>query len=321
MNRKPLNGRIVAIGFKCTKGTHARLVTSPSVQLSDRLSLPLPQIEARLASLLPSAEFEPQALAEAMRYSLLAPGKRLRPVLCLESARLISDEDMGVLDAACAIEMVHCFSLIHDDLPAIDNDDFRRGKPTCHKAFGEAVAILAGDALFSLAFEVLSEIGAPPPRVLAAMRELSSCAGVHGLVGGEMLDILKERSEPDLATVSSIHDRKTAALFAASCAIGAQLAGGTEAQITALRNYGRHLGLAFQIADDLLNETGSAAQIGKSVGSDRERGKQTYPAALGIEAARAAANAECDSAIASLKGFANPELHTELARYAVARTH
>lgn len=291
------------------------------MQLSERLSLPLPQIEARLASLLPSADFEPQALAEAMRYSLLAPGKRLRPVLCLESARLISDEATGVLDAACAIEMVHCFSLIHDDLPAIDNDDFRRGKPTCHKAFGEAVAILAGDALFSLAFEVLSVINAPATRVLAAMRELSNCAGVHGLVGGEMLDILKERSEPDLGTVNSIHNRKTAALFAASCAIGAQIAGGTEDQISALRNYGRHLGLAFQIADDLLNETGSAAHIGKSVGSDRERGKQTYPAALGIEAARTAASAECESAIASLEGFKNPELHVELARYAIARTH
>lgn len=291
------------------------------VPLSDRLSQPLPEIEARLASLLPAEDFEPQTLAAAMRYSLLSPGKRLRPVLCLESARLIAEDAPGVLDAACAIEMVHCFSLIHDDLPAIDNDDFRRGKPTCHKAFGEAVAILAGDALFALAFDVLAHCEAPAPRVLSAMRELSRCAGVHGLVGGEMLDILKERSEPELATVTSIHNRKTAALFAASCTIGAQIAGGNEAQIDALRTYGQHLGLAFQIADDLLNETGTESQIGKSVGSDRERGKQTYPAALGVAAAQAAARAECEAAVAALAGFDHADLHSELAYYAIGREH
>lgn len=272
--------------------------------------------------LLPSAAVRPQKLHEAMRYSCLAPGKRLRPALCMAAASCVDGSESDGLDAGCAIEMVHAFSLIHDDLPAIDNDDLRRGRPTCHKQFGEAMAILAGDALFALAFEVLSSCSAPADRLLQASRILSRAVGSDGLVGGEVVDVLSEGQEVDHETLEFIHTRKTGALIAAACEIGGLLGGGSELQVQALRCYGEHIGLAFQIADDLLNELSTAEQLGKAVGTDRERKKATYPALHGLEEARAQAQKEAVAAVECLASFGGvaKQLLVDLAAYSIERT-
>ncbi len=246
-------------------------------------------IDSRLALLLPPAERPPARLHEAMRYSCLAPGKRLRPALCLASAVAVSakpSDGYSVLDAACAVEMVHCFSLIHDDLPAIDNDDLRRGRPTCHVQFGEALAILAGDALFALAFEVMSGASDDPAKALRALRALTIAAGSDGLVGGEVVDVLSEGQDVSAETLEFIHSRKTGSLIACACEIGALLGGGTDAQVEALRSYGALLGHAFQIVDDILNEVGSPEELGKAAGSDQDRKKATYPALFGLDRSR-----------------------------------
>lgn len=260
-----------------------------------------------------------------MRYSCLAPGKRLRPALCMACAEACGAIAESVLDAACALEMVHCFSLIHDDLPALDDDELRRGLPTCHVKFGEAIAILAGDALLALAFHTLasppSGAGRPSHRdgaVLLAVRELTQATGSDGLAGGEAVDILSEGKEVDQATLEFIHLRKTGALISASCAIGAILGGESEEQVEQFRAYGRHLGLAFQIADDLLNETATPAQLGKSAGSDRSRRKATYPALLGIDESRRRALKAVTHAMESLP-YDSPFLR-DLAKFAIDRT-
>jgi len=279
-------------------------------------------VDARLRQLLPSVESEPSDLHAAMRYSCLAPGKRLRPVLCMAAAEAVGAARESVLDAACAIEMVHCFSLVHDDLPAIDNDDLRRGVPTLHKKFGEAMAILAGDALFALAFEILSHSPHEPVRVVAALRQLSRASGTQGLVGGEVVDVLSEGRAVDAETLRFIHSHKTGALIAASCEIGGALGGGSEEQVKALTTYGERIGLAFQIADDILNETSTPEQLGKAAGSDRERQKATYPALYGLEESRKMAIQAADEGIRVLRnndvsdGFLG-----ELALYSVERLH
>lgn len=237
-----------------------------------------------------------------MRYSCLAPGKRLRPSLMMASADAVSADPLTVLDAACAVEMVHAFSLIHDDLPAIDDDDLRRGRPTCHVEFGDALAVLAGDALFALAFQVMSSAPGPAEAVVDAVRELSISSGSNGLVGGEVMDVLSEGQEVDAATVEAIHLKKTAALIAASCRIGGSLGGGTKAQCGALSRYGTEVGLAFQIADDLLNETSTPEQLGKAIGSDRARKKATYPGLHGFEESKAAARRCLSRGLAALDG-------------------
>jgi geranylgeranyl diphosphate synthase type II len=226
------------------------------------------------------------------------------------------------LDAGCAIEMVHAFSLIHDDLPAIDNDDLRRGRPTCHKQFGEAMAILAGDALFALAFEVLSSGNAPADRLLQASRILSRAVGSDGLVGGEVVDVISEGQDVDHSTLEFIHTRKTGALIAAACEIGGLLGGGSPAQVQALRCYGEHIGLAFQIADDLLNELSTAEQLGKAVGTDRERKKATYPALHGLDEARSQAQKEASLAVKCLCSFGGPakQMLIDMASYSIERT-
>lgn len=225
-----------------------------------------------------------------------------------------------MLDAACALELVHAFSLIHDDLPAIDDDDLRRGRPTCHVQFGEAVAILAGDALFALAFEVLSRCDAPADRVVSAIRCLTHATGSDGLVGGETIDILSEGEPPTAETVEFIHARKTGSLIAAACDIGATLGGGSDAQIAALRAFGADVGLAFQIADDVLNETSTAEQLGKAAGSDRDRHKATYPAVYGLAEAQVAAKRVADRGIDRLAplGPAAEPLR-DLARFFIER--
>lgn len=256
-----------------------------------------------------------------MRYSCLAPGKRLRPALCMASAEALGGSSESVLDPACAIEMVHCFSLIHDDLPAIDDDDLRRGRPTCHKKFGEAIAILAGDALFALSFEALSGSGFDSNRVLRAVQVLTKATGSDGLVGGEVVDVLSEGVPVDPERLRYIHSRKTGALMGAACEIGAILGGGSDEQIAALRCFGQKVGLAFQIADDILNETSDAARLGKAVGSDRERSKATYTALFGLEGAKKMAEDTASEAKGRLSGLSKAGFLEELADFTVRRLH
>lgn len=280
------------------------------------------RVESRLDQLLPPASMRPESLHEAMRYSCLAPGKRIRPALCMAAAAAVGGSEADGLDAGCAIEMVHAFSLIHDDLPAIDNDDLRRGRPTCHKQFGEALAILAGDALFALAFQVLASCSASAERLLQAMRVLSYAVGSDGLVGGEVVDVLSEGCEVSQDTLEFIHTRKTGALIAAACEIGGLMGGGSFAQVQALRCYGQHIGLAFQIADDLLNELSTAEQLGKAVGTDRARKKATYPALHGIKEARSQAEKEASLAVECLAPFSGSSKRflKDLAAYSIERT-
>jgi geranylgeranyl diphosphate synthase type II len=256
-----------------------------------------------------------------MRYSCLAPGKRLRPALCLASAEAVAGSVGVALDAACALEMVHCFSLIHDDLPEIDNDDLRRGVPTCHIKFGEAIALLAGDALFALAFQCLANVQADPGIVVQALRSLSLASGSEGLVGGEVMDVLSEGKPVSDQTLQFIHSRKTGALIAASCEIGGLLAGGTQEQVFGLKSFGEKIGLAFQIVDDLLNELSTSEQLGKAAGSDRARQKATYPALHGVTLARETADRLLEEAVSGLPSSLERGTLEELARYAVERIH
>lgn len=279
-------------------------------------------VDARLRQLLPSVEVPPADLHAAMRYSCLAPGKRLRPILCMVSAEALGVSRESVLDAACALEMVHCFSLIHDDLPAIDNDSLRRGVPTLHVKYGEALAILAGDALFSLAFQCLAATAHPAEKVVQSVVCLTAASGSAGLVGGEVVDVQSEGKAADAETLEFIHSRKTGALIAASCEIGGILSGGTRVQVDALRTYGQRIGLAFQIADDILNETATPEQLGKAAGSDRERQKATYPSLYGVEESRRRADQAVADALATLQGAQLESQMLELlARFAVDRLH
>ena len=276
-------------------------------------------VDSRLAELLPGTKEFPHELVEAMRYSCLAPGKRIRPVLAIASCVACGGTKDTAIDAACAVEMVHAFSLIHDDLPAIDNDNLRRGRPTCHVAFGEAAAILAGDALFALAFEVLTEMDCTAEVRIKCVELLSKCSGIRGLVSGEAIDILSEGKPVSAPTLELIHVRKTGALIAAACEMGAVLGGGDSGAQTKLRSYGEKIGLAFQIADDVLNVEGDAEKTGKSVGSDAERGKATYVGLFGLEASKAKAKSLAQDAIGLLIDFSENQLLSELALFSVDR--
>jgi len=293
-----------------------------SIELTIRLKAYAEAVNHRLEELLPSENIRPEPLHQAMRYSALAPGKRLRPSLVMAAAESLGVDGKSVLDAACAVEMVHAFSLIHDDLPALDNDDLRRGRPTCHVKFGEAVAILAGDALFAIAFQTLAHGPWPADLIVRAVRKLSVAAGTFGLVGGETLDILSEGKAVDAELLTAIHAGKTGSLFAYCTSVGGLLAGANEAQVLALSTYGESLGLAFQIADDVLNETATAEQLGKSAGSDRDRGKATYPALFGVEAARRLADEAANRAMEALTSarIFSATLD-QMARFAVERLH
>lgn len=281
-------------------------------------------VNRRLEELLPAEDVEPQTLHAAMRYACLAPGKRIRPILCLASARAVGGDEAThgpALDAACALELVHCFSLIHDDLPAIDNDSLRRGVETTHVKFGEALAILAGDALFALSFEVMSAIPIEPAVGVRCISSLARASGSGGLVGGEVVDVLSEGKPATAAAVQFIHERKTGALIAAACEIGARIGGGTEDQVASLRIFGEHVGLAFQIADDILNELSTAEALGKAAGSDKERSKATYPAVHGIEGARKEAERLATDAKLRIAEFPNSEELSTLASYVIDRMH
>lgn len=280
------------------------------------------QIEPRLASLLDQLQTLSPELLDAMRYSVLAPGKRLRPALCVASAESVGESGDAVLDAAAALEMVHVFSLIHDDLPAIDDDDLRRGIPTCHKKFGEALAILAGDALFSLAFETLSHASAEPKTILKCIQILAKASGTDGLVGGEVSDVLHENRPVTEEALAWIHSRKTGRLIAASCEIGGLLGGASPTQVSALREFGELTGMAFQIADDLLNVTGNASQLGKAVGSDEAKMKATYPALYGVERSKLMAIEASEKAQNIAKELLpTPQSLQFLAHFAVHRLH
>ena len=259
---------------------------------------------------------------EAMRYSALAPGKRLRPLLALAGARLFGVARSSALQVAAAIEMVHAYSLIHDDLPAMDNSDLRRGRPTCHKRFDEATAVLAGDGLLTMAFEVLAQHdthGDPAVRI-ELVSALAAAAGAAGMVGGQMIDLIAERQPLDIGAITRLQRMKTGALIAFSCEAGAILAKASDESRTALRGYAHDLGLAFQIADDLLDVEGSAAETGKPVGADAAAGKATFVSILGVERARAQAGLLVDQAVAHLDLFEQrAELLRQVAQFVVNR--
>jgi geranylgeranyl diphosphate synthase, type II len=245
--------------------------------------------DAALEQLLPAAKQHPTSIHQAMRHSVFAGGKRLRPILCMEAGRMTMSRETGALPAGieqlgAALEMLHTYSLIHDDLPALDNDDLRRGRPTCHKAFGEATAILAGDALQTLAYEVLAQIHCPAEARVAIIREIARATGtIDGMIGGQVVDLEAEHKKPDLATLEYIHRSKTAALITASVVSGRMYAGASASDIERLRVYGQSIGLAFQIVDDVLDVTQTSEQLGKTAGKDTAAEKATYPALFGIE--------------------------------------
>nr|ALT16904.1 geranylgeranyl diphosphate synthase 4 [Leucosceptrum canum] len=249
---------------------------------------------------------EPLKLHESMRYSLLAGGKRVRPLLCIASCELVGGEQSTAMPSACAVEMIHTMSLIHDDLPCMDNDDLRRGKPTNHKKFGEDVAVLAGDALLSFAFEhvVTATGGASPERIVRVVGELAKCIGSEGLVGGQVVDICSEGlAEVGLEQLEYIHVHKTAVLLEAAVVMGAILGGGDDEQVEKLRKFARCIGLLFQVVDDILDVTQSSEQLGKTAGKDLVADKTTYPKLLGIEKSREMAEKLKKEAYEQLAGF------------------
>ena len=278
-----------------------------------------PIIDEALDEYLPAAEGPAGRLAEAMRYSVFAGGKRFRPLLVLMACELCGGEARVALAPGCAIELVHTYSLIHDDLPAMDDDDFRRGRPSCHKQFDEATAILAGDALLTLAFEIVAA-PACAPHGAAYVAELARGAGTAGMLAGQMADMVFEGAEPTAEAVDFIHRHKTAALIAASARLGAIAADAPEGTVDRLGRFGQALGLAFQVADDALDVEATSEQLGKTAGKDAARGKVTYPAVYGLAEAKQRAAELVEQAVAELAPFdAAADLLREVARYVVER--
>jgi len=278
--------------------------------------------DAALERLLPPATQHPTSIHQAMRHSVFAGGKRLRPILCMEAGRMVAGTlPAGIDRLGAALEMLHTYSLIHDDLPALDNDDLRRGRPTCHKAFGEATAILAGDALQTQAYEVLAQIPCPADARVAIIGEVAHATGtIDGMIGGQVVDLEAEHKKPDLATLEYIHRSKTAALITASAVSGGIYAGAGPAQIARLRAYGQAIGLAFQIVDDVLDVTQTSAQLGKTAGKDTAAEKTTYPALFGVEESLRKADALIDKACAELDPFGtSAAVLRDLARFLVER--
>jgi geranylgeranyl diphosphate synthase type II len=292
--------------------------------------------DAALERLLPPPTQYPMSIHQAMRHSVFAGGKRLRPTLCMEAGRMIAESKVaesktnaasagtipkGIADVGAALEMLHTYSLIHDDLPALDNDDLRRGRPTCHKAFGEAIAILAGDALQTLAYEVLSQLACPADASVAIIREIAHATGtIDGMIGGQIVDLEAEHTKPDLVTLEYIHRSKTAALLTASVVSGGMYAGAHDSDIKRLRTYGRSIGLAFQIVDDVLDLTQSSEQLGKTAGKDAAAEKTTYPALFGIDESIRKADAMVEEGNAQLDVYGDAGITLkELARYLVER--
>ncbi len=275
-------------------------------------------INSQIRRLIPSGI--PEKLFKAMEYSLLAGGKRLRPVLILESAKAVGKEDVeDIIDIAVASEFIHTYSLVHDDLPAMDDDDLRRGKPTCHKVFGEAIAILAGDGLQSYAFELISKNQAvPSEKLIRVINVLAHGTGIYGMVGGQAADILHEK-ENSFNDIQFIHTHKTAKFIQSCCQIGGILADASEEEEQALKNYGLYIGLAFQIQDDILDEIGDEKKLGKKTKKDREKNKLTYPSIYGLEESVKMAQEYVEKATEEIKILKNPEILQGIAYYIIKR--
>jgi geranylgeranyl diphosphate synthase type II len=296
------------------------------MDITSYLSRKKDSVDKTLEKLVPPAKTFPSPVHEAMRYSLFAGGKRVRPILAIAAAEALGAKTAGLLPVAGSLELIHTYSLIHDDLPAMDNDDFRRGRPTCHKVYGEAIAILAGDGLLNMAFEVLSDprqlTSIPANRLIAIIKEISTASGVFGMVGGQVADMGSEGKDIDFPTLEYIHTHKTGALIRASVRVGALYARAGKRQFTALTHYGEMVGLAFQIADDILDITGKQEEIGKDVGSDIKKGKKTFPSFYGLEESRRRAVEVVDKAVIALKDFdRKADSLRELAKYIINRAH
>jgi geranylgeranyl diphosphate synthase type II len=279
-------------------------------------------IDAALEHLLPPATQYPSSIHAAMRHSVFAGGKRLRPILCMESAQMVYGcVPDGVEELGAALEMLHTYSLIHDDLPALDNDDLRRGRPTCHKAFGEATAILAGDALQTRAYEVLARLQCPAEARVAIIAEIAHATGtIGGMIGGQVMDLEAEHVHPDAQTLEYIHRSKTGALLTASVVTGGMYTGANEAQIAGLRSFGENIGLAFQIVDDVLDVTQTSEQLGKTAGKDTAHDKATYPALFGVGASLKKADELVAQADIALDQFGDrAETLREIAKFLVER--
>jgi len=278
--------------------------------------------DAALDRLIPLETEHPVSIHKAMRHSVFAGGKRLRPVLAMEAGRMVAGSlPKGIEELGAALEMLHTYSLIHDDLPALDNDDLRRGRPTCHKIFGEAIAILSGDALQTQAYEVLSRLKCPPESRVKIIEEIARGTGtVNGMIGGQVVDLEAEHTRPTAEMLEYIHRSKTAALITASLVSGGLYGGAKDSEVDHLRAFGMGIGLAFQIVDDVLDVTQTSEQLGKTAGKDTASEKATYPALFGIDASKKKADELVNQAFAELQSFGEcADTLKELARYLVER--
>ena len=280
-------------------------------------------VEEALFKYLPAENNTPAEIYKAVRYSVFAGGKRIRPILCLAAAEACGGNIASSMPVACSLELIHTYSLIHDDLPSMDNDDFRRGKPTCHKVFGENIAILAGDALLTEAFVLLSraeKVDSSAEKLLVVIHEIAQAAGIAGMVGGQTLDVLSEKSSPDLEVLQQIHRRKTGAMIKAAVVSGAIMSDAPKDKIQALADYGMNIGIAFQIADDILNVEGDRELMGKETGSDKALGKVTYPSLMGMDYAKQELQNSIDKAMICLAVFDKRALPLrQIARYIMER--
>lgn len=274
------------------------------ISLSDLLKQKKKLVEEEMKKLLPVADLHPKILHEAMEYSLQAGGKRIRPILCLLTAELFAKPDEALLRSACALEFLHTYTLIHDDLPCMDNDDLRRGKPTLHKVYPENIALLAGDGLLTLSFEIIAENSMKhPDRGLKVVADLAKLTGSQGVIGGQVLDLLAENKEITPTELEEIHHNKTAKLLMASVRMGAILSGADEPSLKILTEYARNIGHAFQIADDILDETGDVAKLGKNPGQDKKLNKATYVKFFGLEKAKQILEETLEKAVTLLQPF------------------
>ncbi|HET6461078.1 MAG TPA: farnesyl diphosphate synthase [Syntrophales bacterium] len=280
---------------------------TPDASLAVYLETRKKVIDEALLRYIPGEDNYPPVIFKAIRYSLFAGGKRIRPILCLASAEALGCDIELVLPVACALELIHTYSLVHDDLPAMDDDDYRRGRLTSHKVFGENMAILAGDGLLTEAFHLMSDRSfmekIAPEKLISVIHDVAGAAGCFGMVGGQVVDVQSEGGAVDIEVLNFIHTRKTGAMIAAAVKTGAVLANAGEVELNALTSYGRNIGLAFQIADDILNVEGNQKLMGKSTGSDVKRGKVTYPALVGIDASRKKAGELVEGALSAIVNF------------------
>jgi geranylgeranyl diphosphate synthase type II len=319
MRVSPINRRTVAGGAPAQADSPCYTQAS---MLDKTLADGQKLTDAALERLLPPSTEQPTSIHQAMRHSVFAGGKRLRPILCMEASRMISGSlPTGIEEVGAALEMLHTYSLIHDDLPALDNDDLRRGRPTCHKAFGEAIAILAGDALQTRAYEVLAGLRCPADERIKIIEEVARGTGtINGMIGGQVVDLEAEGSQPNFATVEYIHRAKTAALITASVLSGAIYAGAKDAALDSIRSFGQNVGLAFQIVDDVLDVTETSEQLGKTAGKDTAAEKATYPALFGVEQSLIKAEELVTIACSMLDRFAErAEILKSLAHFLVER--